>query len=397
MTYYQIYRNWIVFYLASNTIMATVGSFLDLRGPITQVYLVGLLLFDLGFVIYGIHFRKLSFKPIELLLIALLLFSFFKMTVFNPFTFSRRIFTDLSNPLLFILKIALLRRCLHEEQNLNAVLKRFSRYLFIASAVTIVTFFIYSRIRSIYVGMTPPIEIPFAFNLLGGSYLKAFSSFVIILFSGKRSFLLASLIVFIAYSFFIHKKYWAAKFTGLAVIVLLFMTLVPVLINSEFAAIQKYVFTFTTLLESDIELGSEEYFDIVDRVSGGRFSEISYSLQSFKQFDFVFGKGPGYTYRLEHEASDFVDAEYSNVHFTPINLFSKYGIIFTGSLFFYLLQPLFRRNGIDKRRTLFKMLFSMYLIEMLFAFNIFVEPLIPFCLGYLTYKPLPKIYGKENS
>jgi hypothetical protein len=310
------------------------------------------------------------------------------MLLFNPFPFSRRIVTDLSNPIMFILKIALLRKCLRENDDLHFVLKRFSKYLFFASLFTIIAFILLSRSRSIYIGLTPPIELPFVLNLLNGSYLKVFYALLLTLFSGKRSILLASIIVLIFYFFFIHKKYRVLKSIAVIIMILAFSAMIPNLLTSESSAVQKYMFTITTLLESEINLGSEESFDIIDRVSGGRFSEISYSLQSFSKLDYIFGKGPGYTYNFEVTVSDFAESDYSNVHFTPVNLFSKYGIVFTISFFYYLFSSLFKKTGNDRNSIFFKLLFTMYLIEMLFAFNIFVEPLIPFCMGYLTLKKL---------
>jgi hypothetical protein len=239
--------------------------------------------------------------------------------------------------------------------------------------------------------MTPPIELPFVLNLLNGNLTVSFYSFLIILLSGKRSFLVAAIAVIWIFFFIVKKRFRVIKLFGIVILLLFFSVLSPFILLSENAAIQKYVFTVTTLLESDIDLSSDESFDIIDKVSGGRFLEISNSLQSFTSLDFILGKGPGYTYSHEIISADYEDSEYSNVHFTPVNLFSKYGVFFTSILFFYMLSPLFKKGGHDKLYTLFKLLLTMYLIEMLFAFNIFVEPLIPFCLGYLTHTPQKQI------
>jgi hypothetical protein len=195
--------------------------------------------------------------------------------------------------------------------------------------------------------------------------------------------LLASfLVIFILFLFIKNKNRIYKLFISVFLFIVLF-NVYSYLEESENPALQKYIYTLNTYNESEIDLNDEESLQIIDKLTGGRYSEITSSISSFGIFDFLFGKGPGYTYKISIDFSDLDSNNYSNVHFTPINLISKYGIIFTLLFFIYIVSPLFYFDKSNTIELVFTMLLSMYLVEMMFAFNIFVEPLIPFCIGYL--------------
>jgi hypothetical protein len=166
--------------------------------------------------------------------------------------------------------------------------------------------------------------------------------------------------------------------------VILTITVFPLIKNSKNAALEKYIYSIQTISEADIDFRDEKSINMIDLLSGGRISEIKSSTNSLSTLDILFGKGPGYTYHFDGLTAEHENSEYSNVHFTPVNFLTKYGLFFTVIIFYYLLSTLFKTNGLDVYRKLLTLMLLMYLVEMLFAFNIFVEPLIPLCLGYLT-------------
>lgn len=391
MKVYKIYRNWIIFYLCVNSIFATISTFFGVRENVTQILLFTMLFFDINLIIYGVIHKKLSLKFIESVLIFFLFLSMFKMILFNPFSFSRRIITDFINPLFFVFKVAILRIYIQQDQNLNVYLTKASRYFLLASTLTILLYFVFSQFITIYIGLTPPVDLPFVFNLLSGNILTTLYVFVNIFLTGKRAFLLASLLILLLYLFTNKRINYILKISLTLFIILFSINFYTYFEESENPAIQKYFNTINTYKESDIDLTDEESLQIIDKLSGGRYSEITSSIYSFNYFDYLFGKGPGYTYQYSVEFSDLDSKSYSNVHFTPINLVSKYGILFSFLFFIYLILPIFKTYKSNYLHLLFSSLLLMYLIEMFFSFNVFVEPLIPFSLAFLTCN-----YYKKN-
>ena len=385
MNFYRKYLFWISFYLITNQILATIATFFSFREVVTQIYLSFYFLIDLIFISYGILKFSLRFKALEIILIILILASTFKILVANSLPLSRRTITDIINPLVFIFKISIFRSIFYNDKQVIYSFIRKSSTLFLASTIlTVLLFFVMSRIGVIYIGLTPPIEVPYVNSLFNGGIMSVLISLSLIIFSGKRSILIAAVLCFLYYHFFLKQKNRLIKLTLLTIAIILSITIFPLIINSKNAALEKYVYTIQTIIEADIDLNDEESIKILDVVSAGRIAEILSSTNNSSTVDILFGKGPGYTYKYYGLNTEQENLGYSNVHFTPVNFLTKYGLFFSFFIFYYILSTIFMSESVGHYRKLITLILLMYLIEMLFAFNIFVEPLIPLCLGYLT-------------
>jgi hypothetical protein len=371
--------------LITNQILTTIATFFSFREVVTQIYLSFYFLIDLLFISYGILKFSIRFKALEIILIIFILASTFKILVANSLPLSRRTITDIINPLFFIFKISIFRSIVYNDKQIINSFIRKSSTLFLASTVlTVLLFFAMSKIGVIYIGLTPPIEVPYINSLFNGGIISVLISLSLIILSGKRSILIAAVLCFLYYHFFLKQKNRLIKLALLTIAIILSITIFPLIMNSKNAALEKYVYTIQTIIESDIDLNDEESIKILDVVSAGRIAEILSSTNNSSTIDILFGKGPGYTYKYYGLNTEEENLGYSNVHFTPVNFLTKYGLFFTFFIFYYILSTIFTYKSVGDYRKLVTLILLMYLIEMFFAFNIFVEPLIPLCLGYLT-------------
>lgn len=390
--FFKNYLAWISFYLITNQMLSTIATFYSLREVVTQVYLFLYLFIDLVFIVYAIFKFNLRFKALEIVIILFVFIAFVKTLTSISVPISRRTISDILNPVIFIFKISVFRSIFFYDTTILGSFVKKNSILFLASTfVTVCLFFLISRISTIYIGLTPPIELPYATSFLNGGFRSMLSSFLLIILSGKRSFLLAAILCFLYYYFFLKRKNRLIKIFILTSAIISLLSIVPLIKNLTNPAIQKYVYTIETISESDFDFNDEESVKLIDIVSGGRFSEIFGSTNKLSIGDILLGKGPGFTYQNDGLNVEQENNEYSNVHFTPVNFLTKYGLFFTVLIYYYLLSNLFISKELGNYSTLFKLMLFMYLVEMLFAFNIFVEPLIPLCLGYLTHMPKKNI------
>jgi hypothetical protein len=382
---YNFYKNYIFAYIILSGIITSFASFFQLRDQLTQISLLFFFVIDLGFITSFVIMRDVKFERIEVFLIVLILFSLFRSIFFGQNEISRRIITDITNPVFFLFKIAIIRNYLPEDVGLDVFIKKGVKYLFVTSILIVSLLMVLGRYIFIYAGFTPPVEFPFSFYLINGNIFYGIITFIVIVLSGKRSYLLASLVVLIIYFLSFNKRSRLPFIIVSGFLIVLLFISIPFFLNYENGAIGKYAFTINTFRELEIDFNDEKFLESVDLISGGRLAEITNSVKNFSFWDNLFGRGPGFTYSYENSNPELTSESYSNVHFTPINLFTKYGLVFSILFLSYLVKATFISSE-NKLHIFFQLTLIMYLIEMLFSYNIFVEPLIPFCLAFLKSK-----------
>ena len=215
----------------------------------------------------------------------------------------------------------------------------------------------------------PPLELGFAFYLHGSNIFLPIIFFIIVLY-GKRSLLISVALVFV-FSFFKNSKKNLYKFLlSITLLLLVFTYFDDISENKGFSRISN---TFDQVNKLDLE-------DVFEVIGGSRYLEFKTITQELDIIDYVIGKGVGYTY------SFIWNNEYktvSNSHFSPIGLISKYGIIFTVFLYYFLLRLFYRSYPSNKEYKIAVSTALVVFIESFFAYSLFIIPIFPIVLGYL--------------
>ncbi len=363
--------------------------------PIRFVFILGFLLsylcLDLTLIICNLSRIKLNI--IEVSLICILLFSVI-VGLLNLTPISRRYVTDFLMPLSFVLKISLSRKFFSIEKYASffssKFLKRFAIAAFFSSIITIALFYIVVQFIPMYLGLTPIIYPFLIWAMMSKKNLYVLMAIAVIVFSGKRSILLGVVFVFMFYFIGIRKNK-LKSIAALGGIILLGFIIFESAGIQDSRAFRKYEWTFYKLQEA------AENPEVLDLVSGGRMGEIESIYQEMNSYDYLFGKGVGFTYELKSTGYGDVKV-HSNAHFTPLALISKYGVVFYILIMFYILFSLFRARNKYRKNEWLSTFFFLYIIgvniDFIFAYGFFTERLFPFAIGYLNRKrisfPIPE-------
>lgn len=387
--YLKRYINFLLFFAIINSPLSVLGTFLDIRNVTTYFILIAWLLGDAVFII--INIKHLRFKRVEIIILILLLMSVI-VGLFNYYDqFDRRVVTDFTNPLFFMLKAILLRQGFKNSEKFEdyfnvTFFKKIVTYTFVSGIVTVIMYYVLNKIKPMYAGLTPMSHPAFILGLVKGNLVYLLGSLAVIILSGKRALLISSIVILVVYRFKVNGKIISNVFL-LSFAILLGVVIFNYGSNTEsIAALDKYKWTYETIRDSEIKFSLEDESGILDLITAGRMGEVRGALIEMHPFDFVFGKGVGFTYTYKSFSIEDNIENYSNLHFSPLGLITKYGVPFFLMLlvyFFYCLKG-FKNNGV------FGVFFGLYLIgvcvDMLFAYVIFVDPLLPIALGYLSYK-----------
>lgn len=387
-SFFRSYLKLVQLFIIVNLPLAVIGTFGGFRDVTTYLFLVPMLILDTFFIF--LNLRRLKFSFLELFLVFLLLISLLIGLYHYPL--SKRILPDITNPLYFILKIVVIRICLREKDDsvwLLAFVKKTAFLLIVSGFFSIVVFIILSRIKSMYAGLTPNTHPFLILGLLNASSFNQLFALIIALLSGKRALLVSSLVILIVYRFYIKRSFKAVFYFVLS-FVFIYITIVNLKINTDsIGALEKYKWTFEVYKESEIEFSLEDESGIIELLSGGRLAEINSAIKGMDLTDYIIGNGIGFTYIYKSDLLEFDIQGNSNLHFTPLSIVTKYGLIFLFFLLFYIFKTLysFRSNGY------LSIFMGMYvvaaLVDMLFAYVLFVDPLIPIALGYLSFNKYP--------
>jgi len=373
-----LYLNSVKYILLFNLPLGVLGTFYGVRDFTTYLVLVPLTLLDFFFIIT--NYKDIAVRRLEVYLLVSILLSLFIGIGYSE-SFSRRHFSDFFNPFLFILKVAVLRSLIPKTRmDYMHLFGKLSSQLFLSGVISIFLFYFLSSYRNMYIGLTPTTHPFFILSLLKGNTIGQILSLILIVFSGKRALLISSMIIYLICQIIILRK--IKVIIKLATVILFLTGLFEVFNVISFSAFEKYKWTYDLFIENKDNLSIDNEF--VDIITAGRKSEFEGAIKSFKPVDYIFGKGVGFTYSYFSMSENETYEGYGNLHFTPLSLITKYGSIFYVGLVFYMFIYLSKFNLKNK----FLLAWSLYIVasfvDMFFAFTIFVDPLIPIGLGFLT-------------
>lgn len=361
-----------------------IGSALGEREITTYIILYSGLFIDLFLV--GVNSKNLRLKPVEQFLIFLLIFSFFYGVVNNP-DGGRRYITDSLIPMMLILKVIVFRNYAIGIVNQNKIirfLKSYSMYLFVSAIITTVLFYILLPYYPMYVGLTPILYPFLTTNIVFFNWINLLIAVILILLSGKRAILVGTLIIL-----FFHKIVFEKKIIKTSLIIAIIFSFFSWAITNNFdyfmqqEAFSKYNWTVELLLSDDFKLNNT---DLLDLISGGRMAEIEGSLRGIKWYEYIIGRGSGFTYDLLSNTYGYVK-NHSNAHFTPVALITKYGILFYITFMIYIISTLIKaRKGLNRNNkyNLIVILITIgTLVDSCFAYVFFIDNFLPIGLGFL--------------
>lgn len=383
--YFRKYLSIVRILSVVNLPLGVIGTFGDFRDFTTYLFLLPFLCLDLLFII--LFFNEMKFKKMEIILCFLIFISVIVGVLNNEL--SRRILTDFTGPIFFILKIVIFRSYFKSnmsEEYLASFMKKLAKYLIVSGLFSLVLFFALSRLKPMYSGITPITHPYLTLGLMNGSLFKQVLAFSVALLSGKRALLISSIIIILCFKFLIQKKVKAIVLFSFGSFLIVIIGLNLGIDLNSISAIEKYKWTYETFKSSKVELTLKDDDGIMGLLTAGRSSEVASALSTMETEDYFLGKGVGFTYTLASESLEESVTGYSNVHFTPLSLITKYGVIFTFLFIFYIFNSLkgFKYNGA------LAIFFGLYvigvLVDMLFAYVIFVDPILPLALGFLVYR-----------
>ncbi len=121
-------------------------------------------------------------------------------------------------------------------------------------------------------------------------------------------------------------------------------------------------------------------------ITGGRIAEIEGSFKNIKWYEYIIGRGSGFTYDLKSVSYGYVK-NHSNAHFTPVALISKYGAVFYITFMTYIILTIVRaRKGWKKHNKYYLIVILMTIgtiVDSCFAYVFFVDNFLPIGLGFL--------------
>jgi hypothetical protein len=376
---------WLPALLLPTSIIATFFNFREIL-TISMFFIF----FFLDLTLIMVYFKSIKLTKLELILIFIILISI-PIGLINIKNFDRRLVTDLTNPLFFVLKCSIFRRIFTSDSiklYLPDYIQKLIKISFLFGVLTIALFYFLVRIKPMYAGMTPIVHPYFIKSLLNGSWIGQFLSIIIALLSGKRALLLSTLVIFIVFKVYV-KRHVFKIFSYALVFVGIILGALWINIQSPIAAVDKYVWSFEQIKDIEVDISLKDETGILNLVSGGRIGEIQGALKEMNTFDFLFGKGIGFTYTVYSNSLETDIVGYSNLHFSPLSIITKYGTVFLLMFLIYVFYNLYGFRDKGFIAILFGLYLVGYLTDMLFAYIIFVDPLIPIALGYLSFNKYP--------
>ncbi|WP_121667572.1 hypothetical protein [Mesonia aquimarina] len=331
---------------------------------------------DLIIILYG--YRYLLNKLIGLVFI--LLICSVVVGLLNGNELSRHYITDFTNPFFFFSKILIFAQY-WKVNSFKEYVKFYSKISLWGSLILLpIVYLIFHSGGVRRIAIFPPLELPFSVYMQSGGVFFILT-FIIILLYGKRSQLLSAIITFV---WFIYKYKRKNIFKYLLVLLVIIMGVNFIFSNySDNLAVGRINSTLENFTNS------KNTYEGVENISSGRDAEVEAIIADMGFWDYILGKGCGVSVELLLGREK---KEVSNIHFTPLSLIFKYGIIFTLFFYYFMVREIlkFNKKGVSKYYIVaYGTLFFVFL-ESFFSYAIFVTSILPISLGYLYYFRLNK-------
>ncbi|MCO5949299.1 O-antigen ligase family protein [Mucilaginibacter flavidus] len=287
---------------------------------------------------------------------------------------SRRFITDFTLPFFFFVKVLVFKKY-WSTADFGKYVKVYVNLAFYGSIILLpITYYLFTSSNHSRLAIFPPMELPFANFMLSNTFYVIISFFVILLY-GKRAQLVSAIVVFLCYTF-VFKRKQIVKF--------LFIFLVAVVVAfyvfenySKNLAVSRLKNTF------DLFKSEESTNSNIDQISAGRFNEFETILAQMRPEDYFLGKGMGFVYNVD-TGGEYIKT--SNAHFSPIGFLSKYGLIFTLFVYYFLFSIFLKTNKalLRDRNYVIALGVSVFIfLESFFSYALFVTPILPVALGMM--------------
>ena len=381
---FKIYLSILFSLFFLNNPVSLIGVFIGYDYLFPLFFLIPYVLLDTIYIISNL--RILRFNLLELILLLLLLFSLIVGLYSNEF--SRKVLSDFFLVIIFVFKIVIFKASiLRNSLFFKIFIRRMLPYFILSGFVTVGLFIIFSKYSYIYAGLTLQLLPYFSFYLVYSSPFLLIYSIFLVLLSGKRASLISFLLIYIIYRL---RKFSFFSSTIIISITIFILTFLFNFLSSDNTFVSnstfdKYTYTFNKAKEisdiSNIDIDNPA----LDLISAGRTSEISSVINDMKPLDYLIGKGCGYVYTNYRIANDEFAEKYSNIHFSPFNILSKYGILFFLFFYFYLFRGLFPLE-LKSFKSFAQLVVLGYFFESLFSFLYFVDMLFPVFIAIIQLK-----------
>lgn len=386
-------KAYIKFALLLTAIDAIILSYFysaSLGDELSRPFLVAKGVLDVFFILG--NWKNFKSSRLEIVLISVLAIhtvaGLVVMPMFSTSYLPGRAANDVIWPILFLFKIVIFRNLIEKGGFSTKDLKYLVRIMLYLSVVQIAIFVIFSRISGAYAGIAPPTNLPLSYGLAFSQPWMIVTCVIVILLSGKRSFLLGALVA-VGVRALVQRKNRAA-FLALGAFAII------VIVGSIGGAA-------AGILPQDISDKLKQAGDIFGPIgiafrdgpsalledavrhelyvsTAGRSEEFFSIFSVMSWYNLFVGLGAGFTYSYLHWEG-WVDG-YANSHFSPLALTYKFGIIYAGLLYWYVSKGILRlvRTN-DGLSCMVAFGLVMFLVQSLFAFNLFVELFFPLLIA----------------
>ncbi len=348
-------------------------------------WLVAKLIVDVVFICTNL--RRLRLGRLELALVFIIFFhlllGFFALPLYDEKYSSIRALRDCLPVIIFFLKVAIFRRVFDTVTSASRDILWSVNPLLFLSVSQIIIFLILNRTGAAYAGITPPVSMVFAYAVATGATGLLVASSLTALLSGKRSIVLSFVTIYFLYA--------AKNFRTARLFAVLFATAGIVSLGVYFSwpifdKISLSFEVFRLLSEDGFSGFAGQYSDGVAALSlstAGRYDEWAALTAELNRISLAFGLGAGFTYDyVLVDGREF--SGYSNAHFSPLSLTYKFGLIFCVVFYFYVLRHCFRTPARDAvLERWWRILTLVFIVQSLFAFNLFVEGMLPVAVAAL--------------
>lgn len=387
---FRSYLKWAVLLVAIDATVLTYFYSADLDSGLARPLFVMKGALDCLFILSNL--RKAQMSRIEIIiLLVLALHAIGGMIIFPMISSSylpSRAFNDVFWPVIFVLKVAIIRNLTFEDVFSAADWKSLSLKLIGISLVQVAIFLFFSRYSGAYAGITPPVNLPFAYGVALSHPMVLLLSLVLIVLSGKRAYLLAAVAVFAVRA--IVRRQNRSAFIVLGIVGVIALTsavggaaagLIPTAVLEKFVDSSQVFNLIGIIAREGFGVLSE---DVVRRslyaATAGRSEEFLAIIGQMTWSNFFFGLGAGFTYSYLHW-DGWVDG-YANSHFSPLSLTYKFGVFYMLIIYIYIFRGTLKlfRSQINFAEFLGIGL-MLFFVQSIFAYNLFAEIFLPLLVG----------------
>jgi len=381
----RLYLKLAILLTAIDSIFLTYLYSAGLGDDFVRTYLLAKVVTDVIFVMSNWKLMRPSrFEAALLLILALHAFAaFVLLPMISSAYLPGRAVNDLTGPLFFITKVIMFRGLISRGDLSPEMIRLLVRSLIVLAVIQIVIFSVLSRSSGAYAGITPPVNVPIAFGLAFSQPWLIAVSMIVILLSGKRSFLLAALIA-IGIRAAVQPNNRVPFIVGGALVIFVMVLvggaasgLIPEAILEKLKQ-SSMIFDLAGIALRD---GPGALFDESVRhdlylATAGRSEEIFAIIGAMHWYNLFTGLGAGFTYSYMHW-DGWMDG-YANSHFSPLALTYKFGIIFMLCIYRYIWAGVLTLlKGDDRFASMIALSVIIFVVESFFAFNLFVEVFLP--------------------